>query len=254
MWGRWCRPCIHCHRYVIPNNVRTWTVWDGAWRITAGAFGGIVERIIRRTGLPSARLIGRPTVLRIQKHCVLWPFAFHEEALTSPTSTDPQPTGEPRNPAYLTLARSGAVASESLTCSELGTSILRDSNGTAVDAAITTTLCIGLLNAFSSGIGGGGFMVVRKPSVDGGWKESKGGTITAIDFRETSPKRSDKWMFGDRKAGRMAAQVGGLSVGTPGDLRGLEAGKFVLLLLRGESLGMGRVDWLVDYRWNGRHS
>lgn len=68
-------------------------------------------------------------------------------------------------------------------------------------------------------------MVVRKPALDGGWQGSKGGEMTAIDFRETSPKRSDKWMFGDKKAGRMAAQVGGMSVGTPGELRGLEAGE-----------------------------
>lgn len=118
------------------------------------------------------------------------------------------------------------MASEDKTCSELGVSILRDKNGTAADAAVTTTLCIGLLNAFASGIGGGGFMVVRVPDDAPlpGDKEREAG-IWAIDFRETSPAKSDKWMYGVEKAGRMAAQVGGLAVGVPGELRGLEAGE-----------------------------
>ncbi len=48
--------------------------------------------------------------------------------------------------------------------------------------------------------------------------------VTAIDFRETSPKASEKEMYGKDKAGRAAAQVGGLAVGVPGELRGLEEG------------------------------
>lgn len=92
---------------------------------------------------------------------------------------------------------------------------------------MTTTLCIGLLNAFASGIGGGGFMVVRVPddAPSLGDKEKEAG-IWAIDFRETSPAKSDKWMYGVEKAGRMAAQVGGMAVGVPGELRGLEAGEW----------------------------
>jgi gamma-glutamyltranspeptidase/glutathione hydrolase/leukotriene-C4 hydrolase len=118
------------------------------------------------------------------------------------------------------------VASEDETCSNLGVHVLRDLNGTAVDAAVTTTLCIGLLNAFSSGIGGGGFMVVRVPDDAPlpGDREKEAG-IWAIDFRETSPRKSDKWMYGSNKAGRAAAQVGGLAIGVPGELRGLEMGE-----------------------------
>jgi gamma-glutamyltranspeptidase/glutathione hydrolase/leukotriene-C4 hydrolase len=119
------------------------------------------------------------------------------------------------------------VASEEETCSNLGVSILRDLNGTAVDAAVTTTLCIGLLNAFSSGIGGGGFMVVKVPDDAPlpGREETEAG-IWAIDFRETSPRKSKKSMYGEKKAGRAAAQVGGLAVGVPGELRGLEMGEW----------------------------
>ena len=119
------------------------------------------------------------------------------------------------------------MASEEETCSNLGVSILRDRNGTAVDAAVTTTLCIGLLNAFSSGIGGGGFMVVKVPDDAPlpGREETEAG-IWAIDFRETSPRMSKKSMYGEKKAGRAAAQVGGLAIGVPGELRGLEMGEW----------------------------
>ncbi len=64
-------------------------------------------------------------------------------------------------------------------------------------------------------------MTVRIP--DG--SISGGSNITAIDFRETSPEKSEKEMYGTNKAGRVAAQVGGLAVGVPGELRGLEMGE-----------------------------
>ncbi|KAL7424566.1 hypothetical protein Q5752_000250 [Cryptotrichosporon argae] len=131
--------------------------------------------------------------------------------MVPPVYTLPPPTGLPRNPAYLVNGTHASVATEDITCSTLGLAILRDHNGTAADAAITSALCIGLLNAFSSGIGGGGFAIVRAPDADG---------VSAIDFRETAPNAARSDMF--KTAGRAAAQVGGLSVGVPGELRGLE--------------------------------
>jgi gamma-glutamyltranspeptidase / glutathione hydrolase / leukotriene-C4 hydrolase len=53
-----------------------------------------------------------------------------------------------RNPALLIEARHGAVASENLRCSKIGVQVLKD-GGNAVDAAIATTLCIGVVNMFS---------------------------------------------------------------------------------------------------------
>ena len=46
-----------------------------------------------------------------------------------------------------------AVASEHPKCSQIGKQILID-RGNAVDSAIATLLCIGVINNFSSGIGG----------------------------------------------------------------------------------------------------
>ncbi|BEI82459.1 hypothetical protein CcaverHIS002_0303270 [Cutaneotrichosporon cavernicola] len=139
------------------------------------------------------------------------------EPMVPPIYKLPPPTGLPRNPAYLIGPSRAAVASEDKTCSEMGLDILHKHNGTAVDAAITTTLCIGLLNAFSSGIGGGGFALVSVPP------NSEFGQpgVTSIDFRETSPAASSAEMYS--KLGRTASQVGGLAVGVPGELRGLEA-------------------------------
>ncbi|TYJ52700.1 gamma-glutamyltransferase [Cryptococcus floricola] len=153
--------------------------------------------------------------------------------MVPPVWTLPPPTGLPRNDPYLINATSAAVASEDVTCSNLGLDILRNKNGSAVDSAISTTLCIGLLNAFSSGIGGGGFMVVRVPEEHyvphellkeiGYEGQLQEGRVVAFDFRETSPEKSEVDMYGTSRAGRAAAQVGGLAVAVPGELRGLEA-------------------------------
>lgn len=47
----------------------------------------------------------------------------------------------------------GAVATDVPRCSEMAAGIL-ERNGSAVDAAITALLCVGVVHAESSGIGG----------------------------------------------------------------------------------------------------
>jgi gamma-glutamyltranspeptidase/glutathione hydrolase/leukotriene-C4 hydrolase len=53
-----------------------------------------------------------------------------------------------RNPAYLIKVKHGAVASENELCSNIGVDILKE-GGNAVDAAVATTFCIGVVNMFS---------------------------------------------------------------------------------------------------------
>ena len=113
----------------------------------------------------------------------------------------------------LVVARHGAVASEVETCSDIGVETLK-AGGNAVDAAVSTTLCVGVVNMFSSGIGGGGFMTVRIPPSP----PSTRSEVYTIDFRETAPSLSNATMFVPFPS---RAGLGGLSVAIPGELRGL---------------------------------
>ncbi len=53
-----------------------------------------------------------------------------------------------KNPAYIIRATHGAVASENELCSQIGVNTMK-AGGNAVDAAVSTTLCIGVVNMFS---------------------------------------------------------------------------------------------------------
>ncbi|KKA28001.1 hypothetical protein TD95_004852 [Thielaviopsis punctulata] len=107
-----------------------------------------------------------------------------------------------------TAGTAGAVASESRECSEIGRRILA-AGGNAVDSLVSTTLCVGVIGMYHSGIGGGGFLLVR--DADGAYE--------AIDFRETAPAAAYEDMFRGNVAGSV---YGGLSVGVPGEIRGLQ--------------------------------
>ncbi|KAF8993673.1 gamma-glutamyltranspeptidase [Cyathus striatus] len=120
----------------------------------------------------------------------------------------------PRNPAYLVRAYNGAVASENRLCSEIGVAVLKE-GGNAIDAAIAATFCIGVVNMFSSGIGGGGFMTIRIPPSNPG----ESSQVFTIDFRETAPALANATMYVRDPASSM---FGGLAIGIPGELRGLE--------------------------------
>ncbi|KIM40159.1 hypothetical protein M413DRAFT_172695 [Hebeloma cylindrosporum] len=119
-----------------------------------------------------------------------------------------------RNPAYLIKAHHGAVASENKRCSDIGVDTLKE-GGNAVDAAIAATFCTGVVNMFSSGIGGGGFMTVRIPPANSSAKSE----VYTIDFRETAPALANTTMY---RADPQSAALGGLAVGVPGEVRGLE--------------------------------
>ncbi|KAI2627900.1 gamma-glutamyltranspeptidase [Hypomontagnella submonticulosa] len=102
----------------------------------------------------------------------------------------------------------GAVASESSVCSKIGTDLLK-AGGNAADALVGTVFCIGVIGMYHSGIGGGGFMLVR----------GSDGKYEFIDFRETAPAAAFEDMY---KNNTNASLYGGLASGVPGELRGLE--------------------------------
>ncbi|RHZ77198.1 hypothetical protein Glove_184g79 [Diversispora epigaea] len=129
----------------------------------------------------------------------LWSFfwkVFEENSLNEPTNPD------------LIIAKHGAVASELVNCSQFGVDVLKE-GGNAVDAAITTHICVGTINVYAAGIGGGGFMLVRRPS----------GFAEVIDFREVAPAKATRDMFVKNPA---LSLFGPLSIAVPGETRGLK--------------------------------
>src|SRR5689334_1697443 len=74
---------------------------------------------------------------------------------------------------------------------------------------VATTLCVGVIGMYHSGIGGGGFMLVR----------DKHGRYETIDYRETAPAAASRDMY---QHDQNASVLGGLAVAVPGELRGLE--------------------------------
>ncbi|KAF7009466.1 hypothetical protein CFC21_023998 [Triticum aestivum] len=101
----------------------------------------------------------------------------------------------------------GAVAADDERCSRIGRDALR-CGGTAVDAAVATSLCLGVVSPASSGIGGGAFMLVRLAD----------GTAVIYDSRETAPLAATKDMYGGNDT--LKAR-GALSIGVPGEIAGL---------------------------------
>lgn len=83
------------------------------------------------------------------------------------------------------------------------------SQGNAADAHVGAQLCVGVIGMYHSGIGGGGFALIR--DADGNYE--------AIDYREAAPSAAFEDMY---KGNLNGAVVGGLAVAVPGDLKGLE--------------------------------
>ncbi|MAA53204.1 MAG: gamma-glutamyltransferase [Phycisphaerae bacterium] len=104
----------------------------------------------------------------------------------------------------------GAVAADHPLASEAGARMLR-AGGNAMDAAVAASFCLSVVDPFSCGIGGGGFMVVWDPATQKAW---------ALNYRETAPAsmRPDTFSSLDDP---LASRYGALSVGVPGNVAGL---------------------------------
>ena len=91
-----------------------------------------------------------------------------------------------------------AVATDTEECSDIGNDVLKE-DGSAVDAAIAAMFCLGVINMHSSGVGGGGTMLVYDRSL----KEAK-----VFDFRETAAVTATQNMFQPNAYGRKKSQYG----------------------------------------------
>ncbi|MFN6181822.1 MAG: gamma-glutamyltransferase [Dolichospermum sp.] len=110
-------------------------------------------------------------------------------------------------------SKRGMVVSASPLASEAGLLMLKK-GGNAVDAAVATTFAISVVEPFSAGIGGGGFLLFHS---------QKTGEIKALDFRERAPIKATKNMYLDAK-GKVrpdASITGYLAVATPGTVAGM---------------------------------
>jgi gamma-glutamyltranspeptidase / glutathione hydrolase len=110
-------------------------------------------------------------------------------------------------------SKNGMVVSAHPLASEAGEAMLSQ-GGNAVDAAVATTLAISVVEPFSAGIGGGGFLLFRN---------EKTGEIKALDFRERAPIKATRNMYLDTQGKvRPGASVNGyLAVATPGTVAGM---------------------------------
>ncbi|XP_057232646.1 glutathione hydrolase 7 isoform X2 [Malurus melanocephalus] len=103
------------------------------------------------------------------------------------------------------LFHRGAVVTDAERCTALGTEVLAR-HGSSVDAAIASALCAGIVNPHTSGLGGGGVMLVHDIRKNRSW---------VIDFREVAPLGIplDRDLQQDTKPG--------LLVGVPGMIQGM---------------------------------
>lgn len=108
----------------------------------------------------------------------------------------------------------GVVSTSKYEASKIGREILMK-GGNAIDAAVAAGFALGVAEPNSSGLGGGGFMVVRS---------AKTGETTFIDFRERAPRNSAPEMWKLDENGKVIGNQkveGGKAAGIPGEVAGL---------------------------------
>ena len=134
----------------------------------------------------------------------------------------PQNTALPAAPEVASGYRAGMktvfadrhmVAAANPLATEAGRQMLRQ-GGSAIDAAVAVQAMLTLVEPQATGIGGGSFIVYFD-----------GRTVQSFDGRETAPAGATEALFMRPDGKPMAfseAQIGGRSVGVPGNLRVLE--------------------------------
>lgn len=120
----------------------------------------------------------------------------------------------PASPQWMAIAGRAMVAADSPHASQAGLKVL-GGGGNAVDAALATSFALGVTRPYSTGLGGGGFLIVRTADR----------RVVVIDARETAPADAHRDMFvraRQRDPGAASpSRYGGLAVGVPGLLAGL---------------------------------
>ena len=108
----------------------------------------------------------------------------------------------------------GMVASSNVYATMAGLEIL-EAGGNAVDAAVAVAYALGVAEPYTSGLGGGGFMLIHTAD----------GQNHFLDYRETAPAAQDAYTWLDENGELLREDItyyGGLSVGVPGLVAGME--------------------------------
>lgn len=92
--------------------------------------------------------------------------------------------------------------------------LILEKGGNVFDAAIATAFTIFVERPQSTGLAGGGFMLIH---------EATSGTTYAVDFREIAPKKASEKMYVDKQGNLIKGKnvKGILSVGIPGNVAGI---------------------------------
>ncbi|XP_008019719.1 glutathione hydrolase 7 isoform X2 [Chlorocebus sabaeus] len=104
------------------------------------------------------------------------------------------------------IFQQGAVVTDAARCTSLGIEVL-SKQGSSVDAAVAAALCLGIVAPHSSGLGGGGVMLVH---------DIRRNESHIIDFRESAPGA-----LREETLQRSWETKPGLLVGVPGMVKGL---------------------------------
>lgn len=108
----------------------------------------------------------------------------------------------------------GVVSTSKFEASKIGAEILKK-GGNAIDAAVAAGFALGVVEPNSSGLGGGGFMMIRI---------AKTGETVFIDFRERAPHKSSPEMWKVDENGKVVGNKkveGGRAAAVPGEVAGL---------------------------------
>ncbi len=134
------------------------------------------------------------------------PFAIAASPLASLAQSESTPPN---------TSSQGMVTAAHPQATQVGLAILQ-AGGNAVDAAVATTLAISVVEPFSAGIGGGGFLL---------YAPAQSTSITALDFREKAPRQATPNLYLDDQ-GQVkprASRDGHGAVAVPGTVAGLAA-------------------------------
>jgi gamma-glutamyltranspeptidase/glutathione hydrolase len=116
----------------------------------------------------------------------------------------------PVTKAPVAVGRGGAASTVDIDATRVAIDVLRH-GGNAIDAAVATAATLGVTEPFSSGLGGGGFLV---------YYNARTKTVHTIDGRETAPATMREKAFIDSATGEplqfQEARISGISVGVPG--------------------------------------